>query len=92
MNRIYLSFFLCLALLWVQTSTIWHSVVHPFHAEEASCDLYLAIEKQGYAPWVHEVLPPVFYSGTVFWVAAVPTFHDTRPLAAFEPRAPPSLS
>ncbi|MEL0081587.1 MAG: hypothetical protein VW985_00925 [Gammaproteobacteria bacterium] len=79
------------ALLIGQFFALVHWVEHPFHAEEASCDTFIALEKSGNGLTADFVAPG---SADVRTPIAVPPGGQlaATPPASQPIRAPPTLS
>jgi len=82
---------LSMLLLIGQFAAIVHSVEHPFHAQDQSCQIFFLCEKSGNGLIAHNLQPPVFVSHTLPSVQIV-TVWLSLPQTVFHIRAPPSFS
>ena len=82
---------MALLFVLVQYASILHAADHPFHADEASCEIFHAIEKSKFvaADSGHSTLP-VRYSDPIYLEAVDSTVSTT--VRAYHSRAPPVTS
>lgn len=92
--QIYVAFFNIL-LLTVHLNVLTHSVEHPFHAPDQSCQIFLPLEKSGngltfaisqLAPLIKNTLPSprivtfrLILLQTVYFARAPPLFFSKKP-------------
>jgi hypothetical protein len=78
-------------LLIGQFSVLTHSVEHPFHAQDHSCQIFLQCDKSGNGLISYDLQLPILASNTLPTSQIVNSWLPA-PQSAYNARAPPSLS
>lgn len=77
-------------LLIGQFGVLFHSVEHPFHAQEQSCQIFLKCEKSGNGLISPELQLPILVSNALP-ILQIVSIWLSLPQSAYYARGPPSL-
>ncbi len=89
-NHLYHALLLSVVLLMIQYGAIIHSVKHPFHADDVSCEVYLAAKHLSNGLVATIIALGVLTAESLYFPLIFPHFYGQTP-TYFQARAPPFL-